>query len=526
VAVRGPGLEGVAVGAANDQLAEAVRARPDRFAAFATTPLQHPAEGADELSRAIEQLGLVGTMLFGQTGGRYLGDRSFDPFWEYAQDFIRACRSSRTDEIFDRHMGLPTGHPYRPSSGHSMAWRAFLRSDRQAGVRRSALFRHAVDAGNDCVRGPAQRLQFLRAKSVDEQLTHSPDVPRCCPLQVGVTGVGQDRVRIPPVTRIGLAAQETALLKTADHVRQARQLRVDHDRELAHPHAAPGLIGQQRQHGVLGEAELGVPLKLPLKRGGQPPQEFYEPAPGRKLVSGQPGRFGRLGFPLRGHAHSVSPGPPTPDLKIHVPAASIGREDSSVSPSVPKGTLMSDLKLAIILGSTRPGRNGKAVADWVLTKAKERTSADYELIDLIDYPLPHLDEPVPPSLGKYAGEHTKAWAAKISEYDGYVFVTPEYNHSTSGVLKNAIDYLYAEWNNKAAAFVSYGNAGGARAIEHLRAVSSELQLAHVRQTLTFSLMTDFENFSVFTPAAHHDAAAVTLFTQLESWADALKAVRH
>jgi NAD(P)H-dependent FMN reductase len=187
---------------------------------------------------------------------------------------------------------------------------------------------------------------------------------------------------------------------------------------------------------------------------------------------------------------------------------------------------MSDLKLAIILGSTRPGRNGEAVADWVLAKAKERTSADYELIDLIDYPLPHLDEPVPPSRGAYVGEHTKAWAAKISEFDGYVFVTPEYNHSTSGVLKNAIDYLYAEWNNKAAAFVAYGTVGGARAIEHLRAVSSELQLAHVRQTLTFSLMTDFENFSVFTPAAHHDAAAVTLFTQLESWAGALKAIRH
>jgi NAD(P)H-dependent FMN reductase len=187
---------------------------------------------------------------------------------------------------------------------------------------------------------------------------------------------------------------------------------------------------------------------------------------------------------------------------------------------------MSDLKLAIILGSTRPGRNGKAVADWVLTKAKERTNADYELIDLIDYPLPHLDEPIPAVRGAYAGEHTKAWAAKIREFDGYVFVTPEYNHSTSGVLKNAIDYLYAEWNNKAAAFVSYGALGGARAIEHLRAISSELQIAHVRQQLSFSLLTDFENFSVFQPAAHHDDAAVVLFSQLESWAGALKAIRH
>jgi NAD(P)H-dependent FMN reductase len=189
-------------------------------------------------------------------------------------------------------------------------------------------------------------------------------------------------------------------------------------------------------------------------------------------------------------------------------------------------TLMSDLKLAIILGSTRPGRNGKAVADWVLARAKERADAGYELVDLADYPLPHLDEPLPPSMGKYAGEHTRAWAATIGQFDGYVFVTPEYNHSAPGVLKNAIDYLHAEWNNKAAAFVGYGTAGGARAIEHLRAVASELQLAHVRQTLTFSLMTDFENFKTFNPAAHHDALAGVLFTQLESWAGALKATRH
>lgn len=186
---------------------------------------------------------------------------------------------------------------------------------------------------------------------------------------------------------------------------------------------------------------------------------------------------------------------------------------------------MSNLKLAIVLGSTRPGRNGEAVANWVLAKAKERTDADYELIDLLDYPLPLLDEAVPASRGVYASEHTKAWAAKIKQYDGYIFVTPEYNHSTSAALKNAIDYLYTEWNNKAAAFVSYGSLGGTRAIEHLRAISSELQLAHVRQQLSFSLLTDFENFAVFNPSAGHDKAASALFDQLESWAGALKSVR-
>jgi NAD(P)H-dependent FMN reductase len=189
-------------------------------------------------------------------------------------------------------------------------------------------------------------------------------------------------------------------------------------------------------------------------------------------------------------------------------------------------TVVSELKIGIILGSTRPGRNGKAVADWVLDKAQARIGADYDLIDLADHPLPHMDEPMSPMLGQYAGEHTKAWAATIAPYDGYVFVTPEYNHSTSGVLKNAIDYLYAEWTNKAAAFVSYGSVGGARAIEHLRAICSELQIAHVRQQLSFSMFTDFVNFSTFRPVAGiHDDAATVMFDQLEAWAAALKPLR-
>lgn len=186
---------------------------------------------------------------------------------------------------------------------------------------------------------------------------------------------------------------------------------------------------------------------------------------------------------------------------------------------------MSDLSIAVILGSTRPGRNGKPVADWVMDKAAARTTARYDLIDLLDHPLPHLDEALPPGMGQYAGEHTKAWAATIAPYDGFIFVTPEYNHSTSGVLKNAIDYLSAEWNNKAAAFVSYGALGGARAIEHLRAICSELQIAHVRQQLSFSMFTDFENFSVFGPGPQHEDWAVVLFDQLESWATAMKSVR-
>ena len=182
-------------------------------------------------------------------------------------------------------------------------------------------------------------------------------------------------------------------------------------------------------------------------------------------------------------------------------------------------------KIGIILGSTRPGRNGEAVAKWVLDLAKQRSDAEYELVDIAEYHLPHLDEAVPPSLGQYAQPHTRAWAEKIGSFDGYVFVTPEYNHSTSGALKNAIDFLYAEWNNKAAGFVSYGSAGGTRAVEHLRLVMGELQVADVRAQVALSLFTDFADFSRFTPAPHHETALNTVLDQVVAWSEALATVR-
>ncbi|WP_445519919.1 NADPH-dependent FMN reductase [Streptomyces sp. NEAU-174] len=182
-------------------------------------------------------------------------------------------------------------------------------------------------------------------------------------------------------------------------------------------------------------------------------------------------------------------------------------------------------KIAIILGSTRPGRNGAAVAQWVFDIARRRTDAEYELVDIDDYRLPLLDEAVPPSLGQYSQPHTRSWAEKIASFDGYVFITPEYNHSTSGALKNAIDFLYAEWNNKAAGFVGYGSAGGTRAVEHLRLVMAELQVADVRAQVALSLFTDFENFSAFTPAEHQTEAVNTLLDQVVSWSTALATVR-
>ncbi len=106
------------------------------------------------------------------------------------------------------------------------------------------------------------------------------------------------------------------------------------------------------------------------------------------------------------------------------------------------------LKIGIIIGSTRPGRVGEAVAKWVYEQSKARSDAEFELIDIKDYDLPLLDEPVPAGSKQYSKEHTKKWAAKIDGLDGFIFVTPEYNHGTSAALKNALDYLYFEWTNK------------------------------------------------------------------------------
>lgn len=183
------------------------------------------------------------------------------------------------------------------------------------------------------------------------------------------------------------------------------------------------------------------------------------------------------------------------------------------------------LNVGIILGSTRPNRNGEAVANWVVEKTRGRQDARYELVDIKDYDLPLLDEPIPPSQGKYSQPHTKRWAEKIASFDAFIFVTPEYNHGTSGALKNAIDFLYREWNNKAAGFVSYGSAGGARAVEHLRLVMAELQIADVRAQVMFSLFTDFKNMSEFTPDPRHDRELDTMLGQLTAWGGALQVMR-
>src|SRR5690606_1627444 len=127
-------------------------------------------------------------------------------------------------------------------------------------------------------------------------------------------------------------------------------------------------------------------------------------------------------------------------------------------------------KIAIVTGSVRPGRQSLNVANWVKSIADQRPDAEFEVVDIADFHLPVWDEAMPPSMGQAEKAHSKAWSAKMAEFDGYVFVVSEYNHSITGALKNALDYLYTELNNKATGFVSYGSAGGARAVEHLRGI--------------------------------------------------------
>ena len=184
------------------------------------------------------------------------------------------------------------------------------------------------------------------------------------------------------------------------------------------------------------------------------------------------------------------------------------------------------LRIGIVVGSTRPGRRAPSLAEWVLGIARDRKDVAFEIVDIQDYDLPVLDEPMPPSMGNYTQAHTKKWAAKVAALDGFVFVTPEYNHSISGALKNAIDFVYAEWNNKAAGFVSYGTTGGARAVEHLRGIMAEVQVADVRAHVSLSLFTDFENFSTFKPAEWHLVQVNTMLDQLVLWSGALKTVRE
>jgi NAD(P)H-dependent FMN reductase len=191
------------------------------------------------------------------------------------------------------------------------------------------------------------------------------------------------------------------------------------------------------------------------------------------------------------------------------------------------------LRIAIIIGSTGPAAVGRAVGQWAYDMARDRTDAVFELLEIEDYNLPLLDEPQPastlnpglPILDQYTREHTRAWSEVVATFDGYVFVTPEYNHSISGALKNAIDFLFHEWGNKAAGFIGCGATNGARAIESLRLVMSAVHVATVRPTVGLSLFTDFENGTAFRPAAIQEQFVATLFEHVVAWSGALRPLR-
>ncbi|MDY0277102.1 MAG: NAD(P)H-dependent oxidoreductase [Acholeplasma sp.] len=180
------------------------------------------------------------------------------------------------------------------------------------------------------------------------------------------------------------------------------------------------------------------------------------------------------------------------------------------------------MKIGIITSTVREGRQGLNVAKWVKDLADKRNDGtSYEIVDLKTYNLPIFGT----NPTEEQGKAIKDFSAKINELDGFVFVTAEYNHAPTGVLKNALDYLKPEFNNKAASFIGYGGVGGARAIEQLRLVLAELGVATTQRNVNLLLAVDFVNFSEFAPKDHQLPMVEELLTQLNNWSKALKTLR-
>lgn len=185
------------------------------------------------------------------------------------------------------------------------------------------------------------------------------------------------------------------------------------------------------------------------------------------------------------------------------------------------------MKIGIIIGSTRPGRLGPAVARWVHEVASRRDDAEFEVVDLADYDLDLLNDPTVPGAAnrQYASEKTRRWSQRIDEFDGFVFVTPEYNHSVPAAMKNAVDVLYPEWNNKAVTFVGYGAAGAARAVEHWRGIVANLFLHATRGQVALSTFTDFDQERPALQDRHEQELAAVL-DQLVPLAGAVATLRR
>ena len=162
-------------------------------------------------------------------------------------------------------------------------------------------------------------------------------------------------------------------------------------------------------------------------------------------------------------------------------------------------------KIGIIIGSSRPNRFGPEIANWINNLAQSHGGAEFELVDIAEYNLPLLDEPELPAMGNYQNEHTKKWASKIAEFDGFIFITPEYNHGMAASVKNAIDFLYAEWLYKPVAYVSYGAVvGGSRAVEQLRLVAAQLKQYDILEQVVVTKTWEHKDEQVkFVPNENH-----------------------
>lgn len=183
--------------------------------------------------------------------------------------------------------------------------------------------------------------------------------------------------------------------------------------------------------------------------------------------------------------------------------------------------------IGIVIGSTRPGRFGVQPAEWLKKLSSEHPEHTYEIVDIAEANLPLLDEPMPALSGKYQNDHTIAWSKKIAGYDGFVFVTPEYNHTIGSSLTNAIDYLYHEWTNKPVAFVGYGaEAGGARAVEHLRAVAGQLSMFDISPTLIIpNYYHHLDASGAWQPDEHQTERAHKILADIGFWADKFNPIR-
>src|ERR1700731_53135 len=189
------------------------------------------------------------------------------------------------------------------------------------------------------------------------------------------------------------------------------------------------------------------------------------------------------------------------------------------------------ITISVIVGSTRQGRFSEKPAQWILQHLQKRDGIEARLLDLRDFPMPFFDQaltPAMPGRAPYENEVVKRWTAEIAASDGFVFVTPEYNYGPSAVLKNAIDRVCPEWNRKAAAFVSYGSAMGARAVQQLRETAIEIQMSPIRSSVHIPVSTlwaHFQGGDVEKGLAELEKQANVMIDDLTWWTAALKTAR-